>query len=214
VTEPAAASVAAASRSRFARVLVPAGVAVATIALAVALGAALGWLSWRFWVLGLDGLALGLGVGWALALLTGWLGGPTRTWLIAASAVLAGWGVHQAFEDVHQRDAYRVALAETRAAETGLAPAEASRLLAVGGLDYLAADGDALLEAQVEARVGFGGVAGRWLFRAQGGVRLAGGWRSGRALPVGVPGVIIASLLELALGVFIALRIVRRSRTR
>ena len=188
---------------------------VATLAVGVALGAGLGWLSWRFWVLGLGGLVLGLGVGWSLAVLTTWLGGPRRRWLVTALAivaVLAGWAVHQTFEDAHQRQAYRVALAETRAAETGLPPAEVQRLLAAGGLDYLADDGDAVLEKQVAAGIGFGGVAGRWLFRAQGGVRLAGSWRAGRALPVGIPGVIIVTLLELAVAVFIAWRIVRRSR--
>lgn len=187
---------------------------VATLALGIVLGAGLGWLSWHFWVLGLFGLVLGLGVGWSLAVLTAWLGGPRQRWLLAVLAgvaVLAAWAVQQSFEDAHQRQAYRVALAETRAAETGLPPAEVKRLLAVGGLDYLADDGDAVLETQVVAALGFGGVAGRWLFRAEGGVRLAGSWRSGRALPVGIPGVIVASLLEVAMAVFIALRVVRRS---
>jgi len=187
--------------------------AVAMLALGVALGAGLGWLSWRFWVLGLAGLVIGLGVGWALALLQAWLGGGWNRWWVRALAtvsVLTGWTALQAFEDAHQRQAYRVALAETRAAETGLPPAEVQRLLTAGGLDYLAADGDDVLERQVEADIGFGGVAGRWLSRAEGGVRLAGGWRTSRALPVGIPGVIVANVLELALAVFIALRIVRR----
>lgn len=202
-------------------------VTVAAIAVGAALGAGLGWLSWHFWVIGLGGLVLGLGVGWSLAVLNVWLGvghrattdrsdrrrgrAPWLTLIPAIVAIGAGWTVQQTFEDAHQRQAYRVALAETRAAETGLPPAEVQKLIAVGGLDYLAADGDQILDDQVEADIGFAGVAGRWLFRAEGGVRLAGSWRSGRALPVGIPGVIVANVLELAMALFIALRVVRRS---
>lgn len=189
-------------------------VTVSVIVVGIVLGAGLGALSWHFWVLGLAGLVLGLGVGWSLALLHAWLGSGRALWLTvmpAAIAIVAGWAVLQTFEDAHQRQAYRVALAETRAAETGLPPAEVKKLVAVGGLDYLAADGDEVLDAQVEKNIGFAGVAGRWLFRAEGGVRLAGGWRSGRALPVGIPGVIVANVLELAMAGFITLRVVRRS---
>lgn len=192
-------------------VVVTAIASVAAAAFGGALGAALGWLSWRFWVLGLLGLVLGLALGWTLAVLTAWLGRPPRGLVaVVMLGVVVGWVVFQVFEDHHQRLAYRVALAEARAVETGLPPAEVGAVLAAGGLDYLAAGGDAALDAQVEAAVGFDGPLGRWVFRAQGGVRLAGSWQRGRALPVGVPGVAIATLLELALGVFVAMRVVRR----
>lgn len=185
--------------------------ALAAVALGGVLGAALGWLSWRFWVIGLFALVLGLALGWALAVLTAWLGrAPRGLAAVALVGVLAGWIVLQVFEDDHQRTAYRVALAEARAVETGLPPAEVGEVLAAGGLDYLAAEGDAALDAQVESSVGFDGPLGRWVFRAEGGIRLAGSWRHGRALPFGVPGVAIATALELALAVFIAVRIVRR----
>lgn len=186
--------------------------ALAAMAFGGALGAGLGWLSWHFWVVGLAGLVLGLVVGWTLAVCAGWLGSPPRFLVgVALLGVLAGWTVLQVFEDHHQRTAYRITLAETRAVETGLPPADVGKVLAAGGLDYLAAEGDAALESQVVAAVGVGGPVGRWLFRAEGGVRLAGSWRAGRALPVGIPGVAIATLLELSLGVFIAMRVVRRA---
>lgn len=187
--------------------------ALASLAVGGALGALLGWLSWRFWVIGLLALVLGLALGWTLAVLTAWLGRPPRVLVgVALLGVLAGWSVLQVFEDHHQRTAYRIALAETRAVQTGLPPAEVGAVLAAGGTGYLAAEGDAALDVQVESKVGLGGPLGRWLFRAEGGVRLAGSWRQGRALPVGIPGVAIATVLELALGAYLATRIVRRAQ--
>lgn len=183
----------------------------ATVVVCVALGAVLGWLSWYFWVIGLAGLVLGLACGWSLAVLRAWLGVRGGVTLVATVAIVAGWATLQVFEDGHQRAAFRHAQARVNAASTGLSPAEVQRQLDAGNLEYWAADAEAVLERQVVADVGFGGITGRWLFRAQGGVRLAGSVSSSRGLPIGVPGAIIAHLLELGLAVFIARRIVKRA---
>jgi hypothetical protein len=180
------------------------------LALAWVLGILLGWLSWRFWVVGLFGLVTGLVVGWSASVLVTWLG-ARRPMVVGALAVVVAWTSLQVAEDGHHRRAYAMQLAERRAHETGLSPAEATRLLAIGGLDYLAGDADEVLDREVERDIGSRGVIARWLYRAEKGVRLAGSWREGRALPVGVVGVVLTQLLELAMAMLIALRIVRRA---
>ena len=184
---------------------------VATLAVCVALGASLGGLSWYFWVIGLAGLVLGLASGWTLAVLRAWLGVRRGATLIATLSIVAGWATLQVFEDGHQRAAFRHAQARVNAASTGLSPVEVQRQLDAGNIEYWASDADQVLERQVVADVGFGGIAGRWVFRAQGGIRLAGSVTSSRGLPVGVPGAILATMLELGLAIFIARRIVKRA---
>ncbi len=183
----------------------------ATVVVCVALGAFLGWLSWYFWVIGLAGLVLGLASGWSLAVLHAWLGLRGAGTLAAAVAIITGWATLQVFEDGHQRTSFRHAQARVNAASTGLSPAEVQRQLDAGNVDFLARDADDVLERQVVADIGFGGIAGRWLFRAQGGVRLVGSVMSSRGLPVGVPGAIVVNLLELGAAVVIARRIVKRA---
>lgn len=177
------------------------------------LGLALGWLSWRFWVIGLFGVLGGLAIGWMLAVATLWLGRISGVRAIAVLAIVASWLALQVLEDHNLLRANRVAHAELNAKRLDdLAPADRERIAAAGGVEFLAGDGDEVLEARVVAAVGFGGPIGRWIFRGQSGVRLAGDLRAGRALPVGVAGFVVASVLEVALAVFLALRIVRRAR--
>ncbi len=201
----------------------PARPGVASVAIAVglfvgtsvAVGTLLGLLSWHLGIAGLLGLMSGLAAGYVGALLGAWLGLRARllTALVAPAIPLA-FVTFQTFEDAHQLRAFRENLAETRAAASGLEPAEVERLIAVSGLDYLASDGAELLEAEVIAKVGQGGYFGRWLYRLDAGVRLGGPFRDGRGLELGRVGALTWTLVELALGLFIARRIINVARRR
>ena len=120
-------------------------------------------------------------------------------------------GTLERYGPFRRKTGNRHAQARVNAASTGLSPVEVQRQLDAGNIEYWASDADQVLERQVVADVGFGGIAGRWVFRAQGGIRLAGSVTSSRGLPVGVPGAILATMLELGLAIFIARRIVKRA---
>lgn len=194
----------------------------ALLAAAGALGAgvALGALSWNLWVVGLPILVLGLVVGVALTgmlIATGDLG--RARWSVRVSAIVAvaiGWAAIQVMDDGHMREAYRIDLARARAAASGLPPAELQKSLGTGdeAVDFLGRGADALLEKQVEAEVGAGGVVGRWWWRAESGVRLAGSYRESRGLPVGRAGALVWALAEMSLASALALVVVRRARRR
>ncbi len=185
---------------------------VAMLASAAALGVALGILSWHFWVIGLFAVVAGVALGWVLAVLGLWLGLGVPASVTALALVLA-WSALQGFDDLNHLRANRLSFAEHNAsAATADLPPDARARIAASGVDFLAADADRRLAAEVESRVGFDGPVARWLYRAaEHGLRLAGGFRSGRALPVGVAGVLIAQLLELVAAFFIARRITGRA---
>ncbi len=190
--------------------------ALAATVAAFALGLALGAMSWAFMVVGLWALATGLAVGIVLATLYLAQGAAPRRGLVVASALvaaLAGWGAMRIIEDGHLVDQFRGEVARSRAASTGLPSAELERVLAApGAIDYWARGAELDLEQQVAAEVGFGGVIGRWWWRAGNGVRLAGSWSGSRGLPVGRGGALVWTFIELGLAAWIALRVTTRGR--
>lgn len=181
-------------------------------AVATLVATALGWLSWRFWVIGLFGLTLGVALGFSVVTVSTWLAIPARRllWVALGLTVLA-WVQLQVFEDAHQRQAFREVLFETRAAASGLPPSEIERLADGPGSAFLTRDADALLDAQVEAATGMSGAVGRWVFRLQAGLRLGGPFRGGRGLDVGLVGGILQTVLELGVGLLLVIRITRRA---
>ncbi len=182
----------------------------ALIAVTVAVCVLLGLTSWHFWVLGLFGLVVGGALGWAGVVLASWLSIDRRTlkW-ISMILILLGFVVFQAFDDAHQRRAFREVLFETRSASSGLAPAEITRIREASGLEFMARDADDLLESQVAIATGLTGPLGRYVFRLQAGVRLGGPYRGGRGLDFGWVGGVLATLIELGLAGLLVLRALR-----
>jgi len=185
------------------RVASRAGAAVAGAVAALALAAGVGAAAGVFYVWGLGpalvGLAAGAGVGFALLTLEGAV--PPGAWRLAALGVALGWVALQVADDLRFRAAFREDRVAASFEDSG-APPEA--VLEEGDEAFYGRGADEALEAQVVAETGHGGFVGRWLFRAREGVRLFGSWRHGRGLPVGLPGAVVASVLELLLGLYAA----------
>ena len=185
-----------------------------------AIGVGLGWLSWSIWILGMHalvaGLAVGALVGFGLALTGGPWGRAAR--VIAALGILAAWVAEQAIEDRHLLAAHRADIAIAEPATTDLSAELRERAFGGEGeadARVLAGRGaDRKLEEEVVLAVGIGGPVGRWIFRAGEGVRLAGSWRQSRGLPIGVAGAIGWALVENALGLYLAHRVLKRIERR
>lgn len=173
-----------------------------------------GLLSWYFWVIALFPVVLGVALGWSFVFGAVALQGRRPPWVLLAVLVVGGFSVEQIFEDHHQRRAFADALFETRAAASGMSPAEIASLRETSGTAFLARDADALFDAQLDERLGVSGPLGRFVSRLDAGVRLGGPWRGGRGLEVGLPGGILWLGLELSLATFLAYRIVRASPAR
>jgi hypothetical protein len=184
--------------------------ATVLIAVTVVVSVLLGLLSWHFWVLGLFGLVVGGALGWTSVVLASWLSLDRRSLKrFDMMLILLGFVVFQAFDDAHQRRAFREVLFETRSASSGLAPAEITRIREVSGLDFLARDADNLLESEVAIATGITGPIGRYVFRLQAGVRLGGPYRGGRGLDFGWVGGVFAALIELGLAAVLVARALR-----
>jgi len=189
--------------------------AAVLIAVTVVVPVLLGLLSWHFWVLGLFGLVVGSALGWTSVVLASWLSLDRRTLKrVAMLLILLGFVVFQAFDDAHQRRAFREVLFETRSASSGLSPAEITRIREASGLDFLARDADALLESEVAIATGLTGPLGRYVFRLQAGVRLGGPYRGGRGLDFGWVGGVLVTLIELGLAGILVSRALREAEPR
>lgn len=185
--------------------------AAAGAVLGVAAAAGVGATAGVFYVWGLGpalvGLASGAGVGFALLTLAGAV--PRGAWRLAALGVLLGWVGLQLADDLRFRAAFREDRVAAAFEDSG-APPEAT--LEDGDEAFLGRGADDLLDAQVIAETGRGGVLGRWLFRAREGVRLFGSWRHGRGLSVGLWGALLAALAEVTLGLCAARALLARLR--
>ncbi len=189
------------------------GQAVVAATLAVGVACGLGWASRLVYIAGLwpltIGLAAGAGAAFAALVLGGLPGRGPRVAAVVASVL--GLGTLAAMDDLHFRAAWRADLAAARFADSGAGPTEA---LEADEVAFWGDNADVLLDAQAMADTGAQGFAGRWLLRADAGVRLFGGWQASRGLPVGVWGAAIWSLLELALAIAVALGVIRRVERR
>jgi len=178
-------------------------------ALAFGLGLALGFLANGFYLIGLLPLGLGLLVGAGCGFVAVMTGGPWRGGARAAAvlAVVIGWSAFQYADDAGFQRAYAADVARTRALSDQV-PTEL--LDDPNTAAFLAKDAPEILDAAVVEEVGQGGFVGRWLFRAQRGVRLVGPLTGGRGLPVGTAGAIAWSVLEILLAVALAELVIRR----
>lgn len=176
-----------------------------------ALGVALGYLSRDLFVIGLLPLLLGVGAGAAVSFVALLNGGPWRLPALAAAfvAITAGWAAFQVMEDHHFEALFREQVARAQAVGDSL---PLSLLEGPDTTAFLSRDAERLLEEAAIAQVGRGGALGRWLMRADRGVRLVGPMVGGRALPVGQGGAIVWAALELALATLFAALVLRRAR--
>lgn len=175
---------------------------------AVILALPLGFLARAVFVIGVGPLLIGVAAGVGAGLVGLLVGLPNRRSTLAAAAVgvLAGWFVLTALDDLHFRNAWREDWVAAGLADSGAGDALATE----GDREFYARGADEALEVQVVASVGRDGPLGRWLFRAEQGIRLAGPWRKGRGLPVGIPGALGWAAIELLLGVWVARAVLRR----
>ena len=179
------------------------------MAATAALGAVLGHASPDVYVIGLAALAMGLTSG-AVVSVVSLLAGELRlgrALTCAGVGVIAGWMALQVSEDAAFQTHWRMDYAAAQQAAAGVEPSEA-----LGGDDALfyAVGADEALEQQVIAVAGTGGFSGRWLFRADAGVRLLGPANGGRGLDVGRTGAMIWALLEILLALAVARRLLER----
>lgn len=180
-------------------------------AAAFALGVGLGFLSRDLFVVGLLPLVLGVGVGAAVGFVALLNGGPWRAVAVALAfvSIAVGWLAFQALEDHHFRTIFRDQVAKSQAVGDSL---PTSLLEGPDTVAFLGRDAERLLEEAAIAQVGQGGPVGRWLMRADRGVRLVGPMIGGRALPVGQAGAVAWAALELALATVLAGLVLRRAR--
>ena len=178
-------------------------------ALAFGVGLALGFLSSGFYLIGVLPLALGLLTGAAAGFIAVMTGGPWRAGARVAAllAILVGWGAFQYGDDAAFQRAYAADVVRTRAIADDL---PADLLEDRDAIAFLGQDAGRTLDAAVTAEVGQGGFVGRWLFRAERGVRIVGPLKGGRGLPVGTAGAIVWAALEIALAGVLAHLVIRR----
>jgi len=173
------------------------------------LGAVLGYASNVVYVIGLGPIAMGLTASAAISvvslMMTGGVG--RAAWAQAALAILLGWSVGQWAEDRAFRASWSADFASAQQAAAG---AEYAAAVAADDLAFYAAGAEAALAAEIHRAVGFDGPAGRWLFRADAGVRLIGPASGGRGLPVGRTGAIVWALLEILLAILVARTVLRQ----
>ena len=170
-------------------------------------------MAYYAFVIGLYAIALGMTVGVlvsGLGLVRGVaLRGESSMTLLLC--VLFGWTMFQVAEDRVSAQAWRVDFAEAKRVASGVS---AETILTEDDLPFYAEGADEALEAQVVEAVGFGGIGGRWLFRAEDGVRLIGGYGGGRTLALGVGGAVAYAIGEVGLAMLIALRVTAGARRR
>jgi len=170
---------------------------------------ALGWVGRFAYVIGMAVLGLGLTAG-ALSGIAGLTarGQVARFSRVAAVvSVLMGWGALQWMDDVQFQRAFVEDFAAARFADSGAAADEG---ITDDDIEFFGEGAEAVLEEQVTSKVGVGGLMGRWLLRADAGVRLAGPWHEGRGLDVGRVGAVTWALLEILLALMLALSVLSR----
>lgn len=192
------------------RIIVVCSVASLTGAL---VGGALGALSPYVYVALLAPILLGVVVGGATAmgsLVIGLrLAGGAK--LAVLLGVVAGLFVSQYLEDRQMRSAYIEDYARASMVANGV-PEDAS--FDETELAFYADGGADALDRVVRRGTGQGGALGRWLFRADSGVRLFGPLAESRGLAVGRLGAAIFAVLELVLAFAVGALVVRRVRRR
>ena len=177
-----------------------------------ALGVGLGAVSAEVYVLGMWALLLGLAAGMSVTLLSlvGGIWSGRSALLVLGLAVSVGWGALQVAEDRTFVEGWRQDYAAARQAAAGVDPG--AGLGADEGAFYV--DGaEQALDDELLRVVGMNGFGGRWLFRAEAGVRLLGPTDGGRGLPVGRVGAIIWAFLEILLALLVARKLLYRARS-
>lgn len=176
---------------------------------AITIGALLGWLSKFAYVIALAPLLIGIGAGAAASVAAlGLRGRVGRSTAIAgALAAVVGLVTMAGFEDAHLRAAWTLDYAQARYVAGGV-PVDAA--LADEDLPFYESGASDELERQVIEAAGAGGPVGRWLMRADAGVRLIGPWGSSRGLSVGRWGAIVWAALELLLAAWMVRLVVTR----
>lgn len=187
---------------------------LAGAALSVALGLAAGALSATIYVIGLPPLAVGLGAGAGVAiagLMRRGRPGP-KSLAPAILAVLMGIVAFNWMDDGHFQRQHARDWATSSAVADGV---EDLSLLSEEDLAMLARDAAPILDKEAIAQTGHGGFVGRWLLRAESGVRLLGPWSNSRGLDVGLAGALVWLALELVIAALLAravlVRVARRS---
>ena len=177
--------------------------------LASLVASGLGAASTMFFVVGLLPIATGVaaGVGASIGHLA--LGRrPGRgAFMGACLGVCVGWLCFQAWDDHHFQAVWAQDLASSREATTGMPP---NAGFGEDDVPFFAPDASERLEEQVIDATGTGGPLGRWMLRAQNGVRLLGPWKGSRGLAVGSTGAWIWALLELLIAAWISREVLRR----
>lgn len=171
---------------------------------------ALGWLSKTLYVIGLNLMIIGSVAGAVAGFGALVMGESSRRWALAGAwiAVVFAAGVLQVVDDVHLQATFRYDLAGVEFADSG---AGAFEDLDEGAIEFYAQGWEGLLAQQMTEKVGFDGPLARWLFRMDSGVRLFGPWKAGRGLDWGRAGGMIALLLQILLGLWLATRILNRT---
>ena len=178
---------------------------------AACLGAVIGVVSDVVYVLGLGALVLGITAAAAVSVTSLTLSGQLGRGALgqAAVAIVVGWLCSQVAIDRAFIRNWGDDFASARQAAAGVSP-EAG----VGDdeLAFYMRGSQEALDDEVRRVVGVEGFLGRWLLRADAGVRLVGPASGGRGLAVGREGAIVWALLEQLLALFIAHRVLRRVR--
>lgn len=184
------------------------------VTLAVGVGLVWGWASRWLYIFGLWSVLAGLGVGAGLGFIGAMTGGPWGRFprWVAAFSLLAGLLAFQWMDDNQFQAGFRAFYAQTKIAQSAAPPS------LVGDRDIVALfapEADVELAAQVDTDTGRAGYAGRWLFRAQHGLRLIGRHEASRGIGLGVPiagvGLLIEWLLAWLLARLVLTRIERRA---
>jgi hypothetical protein len=188
-------------------------VTLASAAAGLLVGAALGLLSPYVYVALLGPILLGVAVGGAIAVAGLVSGTPLGRGLIAVAALGAAAGLctTELLEDRQMRAAFVEDYARAAMVANGV-PADAAT--DSDELAFYAVGAEEALERLVRRSAGQGGAVGRWLFRADAGVRLFGPLAEGRGLAVGRAGGVAFAVLEWLLATAVAALILRRVRAR
>ncbi|MGM0575668.1 MAG: hypothetical protein ACQEXJ_08060 [Myxococcota bacterium] len=184
---------------------------LAAITAGIGVGVAVGAASPYAFVVGMGPVLAGLAAAGAVGVV-GLIAGTRlgRAALVAAAiGVTTGWVAVQAMEDAHFVDVWTEDFARARLAASGV-PAEAP--VSDSDLPFYEKGAEAALTKQVYRDTGTSGPVGRWLFRAEGGIRLFGPWEGSRVLPVGRTGAVVWAVLEILLGILVARLVLRRVR--
>ncbi|MCB9728995.1 MAG: hypothetical protein H6744_07310 [Deltaproteobacteria bacterium] len=195
------------------RALRPLLVLLVALLAGAASGLALGAISPYIYVALLGPLLIGVTVGSAAALAALTTGASLgRPALLAAGVgVLAALIAVQVLEDRAMRRGFTDDYARASMVASGV-PEEAST--DADELAFYAGGAASALDTQVRKATGHGGAWGRWLFRADAGVRLFGPAAQSRGLAVGRAGAVVFAVLELVLALAVSALVLRRVRRR